>query len=292
VALMGLLKEAHMPGRGLEMVPMVVDALKKSGEAAGVRNIDEYYPEISEQDIKDAAADIQQTNGQPSPEIQIAQAQVQAQTQIEQIKAQMRAQTEQAQAQADLQVKQAEMQFKTEVEKAKSDVQIAREAAQLEADIRTNQQKLEVELRAEAQRQVFEASEKAKDRKLQFDLEVMKMKVQQNTAKAANHAKSNQQREANGQAPVPEPFMADPFAMDNSDMVGPDKVEGIISMVQRLEQALLTQSDALQTQTRQAAGPWHVVRGADGRVEGLADGDGNVVRSVVRGADGRVETLQ
>lgn len=188
VAVASILREAQMPGRALEMVPMIIDTVKKSGEAAGVRSIDDFYPEVSPEDLQAAAVAIKQKQSQPSPEMQAEQAKLQAQMQMEQGKAQLQMQSKQAELAAEAQAKQQEMQLNTVTERMKSQAQVTREAAQLEADMKTKEMDLQNSVLLEQQKQAFEAAEAEKERAFKLQIEMMKLQAAQRAQEAKTQA--------------------------------------------------------------------------------------------------------
>lgn len=163
-----VLREAQMPGRALQMVPKMANALRKSAEAAGIKNVDQFYIEISDQDVQAAAQAVQQKNQQPPIEVQLAQ---------------MEAQIRMQEKQADVQVKQQELQLKAQADASK-------EAAQMEADLQVKDKEMQRDLVIADNEQQFEhhklmveAAEKEKDRQLQLQIETMKINAQAEQAR-------------------------------------------------------------------------------------------------------------
>jgi hypothetical protein len=158
VAVASILREAKMPGKALEMVPMIIDTVKKSGEAAGVRQIDDFFPEVSDQDLQGAAEEIQKANSAPPPEAQAEQAKLQAQQANDQAKLQMQQAEHGAQMQAD--ATKFQMQTVTDRLKSKNDLEakqqqmandlvLQREKMMLDAQIKREQLAAEMELKRE-----------------------------------------------------------------------------------------------------------------------------------------------
>lgn len=92
---------AQMPQKALEMLPKIVKTAVKIAESAGIPNASDFYPELDDQDVKEAAQKAEQASSQPSPEQQVAEAKMQADMQVQQFK-----------AQADMQKAQSEQQIK------------------------------------------------------------------------------------------------------------------------------------------------------------------------------------
>jgi hypothetical protein len=158
VAVAQILREAKLPGRALEMVPMIIDTVKKSGEAAGVRQIDDFFPEVTDEDLKAAGVEIQKANSQPDPQMQAEQAKLQAQQANDQAKLQM----QQAQHDQQQQSEATKFQLQTVTDRLKSkndleaqqqkmanDLTLQREKMMLDAQIKREQLAAEMELKRE-----------------------------------------------------------------------------------------------------------------------------------------------
>jgi hypothetical protein len=157
VAFAQILREAQLNGRALEMVPRIAHSLRKSAEAAGIQNVDAFYPEVTPADLQEAAKAIQQAKAQPPLEMQLKQEDAKLQMQLKdkdvqvkqqeaQINAQVQTQKEQAQMEADLQVKDKELQRDLVIadqEQAFEREKLAEESRQKELD---RQQQMKIEL--------------------------------------------------------------------------------------------------------------------------------------------------
>jgi hypothetical protein len=181
VSYAGLLREAQMPGKALEMVPAINAALQKSAEAAGIRKPEQFYPEINQDDLKQAAEAIQKKNSQPPMELQIIDKQVQASLQEAQIKVQSDASKEAAQMQADLQVKDKEMQRDLIVagnQQAFEREKLAQDSMEREKDralqIALKQMDIASHERVAAEQRVHDFHNKSEDRAFKADLESRK----------------------------------------------------------------------------------------------------------------------
>lgn len=111
--------------KAIELIPKIRKTAVEMAESSGLRNPDDYYPDISEQDVQAISQEMQQAASQPDPKVQADMAKAQAETQIQQQKMQadsaLQAQKQQNDAMAsqrDFELKQAqltaEMQLKRE----------------------------------------------------------------------------------------------------------------------------------------------------------------------------------
>ncbi len=162
VAFAQILREAKLAGRALEMVPKIATSLRKKAEAAGVKNVDQFFPEISPQDLQEAAKAIQEANKQQPLEVQIEQMRMQLQMQLDQSQTQLKAQ---------------EMQLKAEADARK-------EQAQMEADLIVKEKELQRDMMLAEQQQAFErekllveVQQKALDRQQQLRIETLKIEA-------------------------------------------------------------------------------------------------------------------
>jgi hypothetical protein len=170
-----ILREAMMPQKALSMVPMILNTARKAAEAAGVKNIEDFYPEVTDQDLMQAAQAMQAAQGQPPPQLMM-------EMQLEQAKIQAQMQAKQAELQAKLQYDQGKLQLDQQADQLKSEVQVRREQAQLEADLQTKEADRQVNAMIEAKRAELEqlklaetSRQKDLDRQQQWDLEILKL---------------------------------------------------------------------------------------------------------------------
>lgn len=153
--------------KAIEMIPKIIKTATKLAESSGIKNPDEYYPIITEEELQ--AMIERASQPQPDPAIELEKAKLQMQMELEDKKAQAMVQKEQAQMQADLQVKMAEMQKNAEAEAQKQQLEYARLAE--------------------------ESRQKELDRQHQMQIEMMKINAQREAAQEANQLqrdKSNQ----------------------------------------------------------------------------------------------------
>lgn len=195
VALAQILREAQMPGRALEMVPKIINSLEKKSEAAGVRNVDDFFIEVTPEDIQAAAQQVAQKNAQPDPAMAQAQAKMAADAQAAQAKLAMQKQHDDAQMAADVQKHQ--LQQVTDRMKVQQDMALKREQAghdaqlqaqKIQADLAAQKYKADVDAQIKREQIAIEAQLKREEMAAEFDL---KLKIaRMNVAANANTSES------------------------------------------------------------------------------------------------------
>jgi hypothetical protein len=130
----------EMPQLALEMLPKLVKTLVKQGEAAGVRNADDYFPEFTPEKMQAMMQLAMQQK--PDPKVEAEKAKIQAQIQGKQAEMQLEGQKMQMQAQNDAAKAQADAQLARE--KAEADIMLKRE--QLTAEMALKREQLQAEL--------------------------------------------------------------------------------------------------------------------------------------------------
>jgi hypothetical protein len=155
------------PQNPLVSLPQYANTLRKIVETAGIRSPDQYFNEVSEEDMQALA---QSQSQQPDPKaaaeqakIQLEQQKAQAQMQIDQQRAMASAELEQQKAQASIAVQREknalemesqrerssyELQFLRD--KAEAELQIAREKAAMDLQLRQQEMAMEYELTQQA----------------------------------------------------------------------------------------------------------------------------------------------
>ncbi len=103
------LAAAGMTDKALEFIPYILNTMKKIVRASGLKAPDQYFPDITEEDVAAALQKMAQNAGQPSPDIM-------AKMQLEQAKMAAARDKEMAQMEADVRVKQAELEKSQAVE--------------------------------------------------------------------------------------------------------------------------------------------------------------------------------
>lgn len=127
---------AGMVKQTVEMLPKIIKTSVKIAEAAGIRNADDFYPEIKPEELAQIMAKAEEQSNQPPPEVQAAQAKIQADMQVQQAKMQ----GEQQKSQADLMLKQ---------QQGTADMQMQEQKLQMEMQLRREQMAAELNLKRE-----------------------------------------------------------------------------------------------------------------------------------------------
>jgi hypothetical protein len=125
----------------LEMLPKLVKTLIKQGEAAGIRNSDDYYPEFTPERLQQMMQQASQTK--TDPKIELEQQKLKAEVELKQADLMLKKyeiDKQEGKIQADLMLERERMaldtQNKMQVEQAKLAANIEKERAQMQADIR------------------------------------------------------------------------------------------------------------------------------------------------------------
>lgn len=197
VAFAQILREGQLAGRALEMIPKIATSLRKKAEAAGVKNVDQFFPEISEQDLAEAAEAIKQKNQQGDPMVAMKQAELQAKMQADQQK--MQADSQQAILDNGLKRLEAKNQLQLEREKAAQQLQIETAKMQMEAQLKREQMAMEAQL----QREQMQAEVALKRELGQMQIAATREQNAANneTARQNNTMKDDTQRVAKGAKP-------------------------------------------------------------------------------------------
>lgn len=135
------------PAEAFGMLPKIVETLVKMGEAAGIRNARDYYPEFDERKVAGMLMQAAERAQRPSPDQQAAQAKLAAE--IEAKKAAMQ-----------LKMAEAEQTLMLEREKLQLDAQMRRAQLAAEMDLKREQLAAELQLKRELEmeRLAFQAS--------------------------------------------------------------------------------------------------------------------------------------
>lgn len=136
----GMIQEAAM------MLPKVINTAMKLAESAGLKNPEEYYPEISEEQMPQILERLAQQQSQPPPEVQQKQAEMQMTMQLEVMKAERQRQTEQAQMEADLHTKSADMKIQEQSDMRKQSLEMEKMRQQWDLEMVKLQQARELKL--------------------------------------------------------------------------------------------------------------------------------------------------
>lgn len=125
IAMTDRLAAAGYADKALDMLPKIVKTLTRIVEAAGIKNADSYYPEISEEDLQMMKQQAAESQGQPDPKM-LAEIQ----------KANAAAQAKAAEAQANKEIKIAQINADLELAKYKSDGELQLKREQIDAELR------------------------------------------------------------------------------------------------------------------------------------------------------------
>lgn len=141
------LQESGFPDKALEMLPYILTTLKKQAEAAGIKNPEMFYPDVSDEDVQAGQQRLKQQSQQPDPKIQLEQQKAQSDMQIQQAKMQADAQSSAQKMQFDMQMQQAKMQQEAAV--AAQEMQLKRETTAAELQMKQDQLVAEMQLKRE-----------------------------------------------------------------------------------------------------------------------------------------------
>lgn len=143
---------AGFTAKAIEFIPKIRKTAVEMAESSGLRNPSDYYPPITDEEIK---AMVEQSNQPPPPDPAL---------QIEQMKGENAKQLKQVDAEVSMQ--QAEL-------KAQGDV--VKNQAELDADLQTKEADRQNALILQQQQAQFELEKQARDHAFQLQLEQMKM---------------------------------------------------------------------------------------------------------------------
>lgn len=139
------LASAGFDREALEMLPRIRNTEIKIAESAGLRNADQFWPDIDAAKIEGMAKQASDRRSQPPIEIR-----------REQIRGQVQVQVKQAELQAQSQADQQRLQLDMQAEAVKAEGNKVKEAAQLQADLQTKEADRQNQLIVARQEQQFE----------------------------------------------------------------------------------------------------------------------------------------
>jgi hypothetical protein len=134
--------ESGLATQAIDMLPKITKTLVKIAEAAGIRNADDYYPEIKPEELEALKQKAAQSEGQPPPEVQVAQMKMQADMQVQQAKMQ----GEQQKAQSDIAIQQQKDSASFQLEQQKMAMEFEFKREQLAAEIGLKREQLIAEI--------------------------------------------------------------------------------------------------------------------------------------------------
>lgn len=149
IAMTDRLAAAGYADKALDMLPKIVKTLTRIVEAAGIKNADSYYPEISEEDLQMMKQQAAEAQGQPDPKVM---AEMQARQQEMQLQAQK--------AQADAELQRQKIAADAEIKRMQIEAEIALKREQLAAELQLKREQLQAELSLKAEMGVLNAQAK------------------------------------------------------------------------------------------------------------------------------------
>jgi len=167
---------AGMQSKALEFLPKIRMTAVKLAESSGLRNPEDYYPEITDEEL--AAMKKAAETPQPDPALAL----------------------EEAKGKVTLQVEAGKNQLAMQQAEIDSAAQVRREQAQLEADLQTNQAKMQSDMLLEAER--IASAERIKAAELSWEREKLAVTTEIEREKMAHSVKIASMK------PKPEPKQA------------------------------------------------------------------------------------
>lgn len=149
------LAQAGMPTKAIEFIPHIRKTAVRIAESSGLKNPEEYYPEISETEIEQ----MKQQASQPRPDPALA---------LEQAKGEVAKELKQTEGQVTLQVEQGKIEAHLRERQLDSEVQVRKEQAQLDADMTTKEADRQNALILQQQQQQFDREQAAEARALEM----------------------------------------------------------------------------------------------------------------------------
>jgi hypothetical protein len=126
----------------LDMLPRIKKTLVKIIEAAGIKNADSFYPDITMEQLPALKQMVAQMQSQPDPKVVLEQQKAQMQMQAKQAEMQMDAQK----SQADMQLEQMKLQNEIELKRYQIDAEMTLKREQLQAELALKREQLVAEL--------------------------------------------------------------------------------------------------------------------------------------------------
>lgn len=118
-----MLSQNGLTAKALEFLPKIRKTAVREAESSGLRDPEDYYPEITDEEVEQLKQQAAQAASEPDPQIQAEmqkeQMKIEATRETEKMKAEGNAIKEQAQLQADLQTKDADRQNALVIEQSK-----------------------------------------------------------------------------------------------------------------------------------------------------------------------------
>lgn len=163
------LYQAGASDKAIQMLPKIALTQIKMGEAAGIKNAEDFFLEFEDEDVQQLAQQAQEAKSQPPVEVQIEQMKLQAQQAM----------------------KAEDVKLDAEKERLKAEGNAVKEQAQLEADLMTGEAERENALIVAQANQAWEREKFAAEMRFKYAELDMKRETEVNRAKAAE-AKATQ----------------------------------------------------------------------------------------------------
>lgn len=170
--LAGRLLESGLEQKALEMLPLILNTARKMAECTGLKVPDQYFPEMGDEEMKQALETLLKKKQQPSPDEQ--------------------------KLKAEMQMEEKKLEISTQQEAMKAEVQRDKEKAQMEADIVVERERMQSEFTKEQQRIQADAAMSQADRELKLielnqkrEIELLKLNASQQAAPIANEFNQN-----------------------------------------------------------------------------------------------------
>lgn len=136
-----------MQAEAMQMLPKIITTMRKIAESAGIKAVDSFYPDISDEDVQRKLEQMAQQPEKPDPEVQKAQMKIEADQALGQSKMQMEAQK--AQSETELAIQKMQMEFQLRREEAQINAQQKREQLVEEMNLKREQLAAELQLKRE-----------------------------------------------------------------------------------------------------------------------------------------------
>lgn len=142
---------AGVMDKAVAMLPYIVTTLNKQAEAAGIRNPETFYPEVTQETVQSIMETMAKKSQQPDPKVQAEMAKTQAQMQGDQAKAQMQMQVESTKAAQQMEIERAKVaeEAKLKREQMMLDAEMKREQVVAEMGLKREQLAAEIQLKRE-----------------------------------------------------------------------------------------------------------------------------------------------
>lgn len=128
--------QGGLQAEAMQMLPKIISTMRKIAESAGIKSVESFYPDITEESVQQKLEQMAQQPPQPEPEV---------------VKAQLKAEVDREQAQAKFQLEGQKMQAEQQrdVHKSQIDAELRRSEMAMEAELKREQLQAELQLKRE-----------------------------------------------------------------------------------------------------------------------------------------------